>query len=183
VPQETRDKIVEAAYRTLVDLGYDQTSVKEIAGAAGVAPGLVHYYFGSKEDLVVAAIRFGCEEFEREQRLGPEQEARLALEASKRHARERTGFFRLFFDMCGVAMHNPAVAQAMRAFVAEDRQQVERLADDLLALRERDRGEAPAIAAAVWAGYFGVILQGLLDPGFEIDPPLDALGRMALEGA
>ncbi|TMD16238.1 MAG: helix-turn-helix transcriptional regulator, partial [Chloroflexi bacterium] len=40
----TRDRILEAAYRTLVRRGYHETSMKDIAEEAGVAPGLAHYY-------------------------------------------------------------------------------------------------------------------------------------------
>ena len=61
---DTRDRIVDAAHRTLVKSGYHDTSVKDIANAAGVAPGLVHYYFGTKADLLVAAIEYGCASLE-----------------------------------------------------------------------------------------------------------------------
>src|SRR5438270_449386 len=57
---QTKDRIVEAAYRTLVAHGYHDTSMKDIAREAGVAPGLAHYYFETKEDLLVAAIERGC---------------------------------------------------------------------------------------------------------------------------
>ncbi len=183
MPRETRDRIVDAAYATLVGLGYEATSIKDIAAAAGVAPGLVHYYFNSKEELVLAAIRFGCDDYARASELAPEQEAMAAFAAAKMGARERAGFFRLFIDMCGVAMHNPAVAEVLRQFVDEDRGEVERLARAVLAQRERPGSEAPAIAGAIWGAIFGVILQGLLDPGFDRDGAIDALARMALEGA
>src|SRR5947199_7403837 len=61
MPDQTKDRIVEAAYRTLVKRGYHETSMKDIAAEAGVAPGLAHYYFETKEDLLVAAIERGCE--------------------------------------------------------------------------------------------------------------------------
>lgn len=184
MPQETRDRIVEAAYRTLVALGYEQTSIKEIAAAAAVAPGLVHYYFASKEELVVAAIRFGCDEFEKMEGADPERDALEAFEGARRMLRERRfDFHRLFLDMCGVAMHNDAVAEALRRFVEEDRGIAEALARNLLALRERDAAEAPPIAAAVWGAIFGIVLQALLDPEFDHEGAMTALTRMAMEGA
>src|SRR6267143_6642169 len=61
VSDQTKERIVDAAYRTLVKRGYHETSMKDIAAEAGVAPGLAHYYFESKEDLLVAAIEHGCE--------------------------------------------------------------------------------------------------------------------------
>src|SRR4030088_3507832 len=60
MPDQTKDRIVDAAYRALVKRGYHETSMKDIAAEAGVAPGLAHYYFETKEDLLVAAIEYGC---------------------------------------------------------------------------------------------------------------------------
>ena len=47
-----RSLIVSAAYKLLAEEGYDATTMKEIANAAGVAPGLIHYYFSSKDQLL-----------------------------------------------------------------------------------------------------------------------------------
>lgn len=47
----TRQRIVEAAGRLFGERGFDRTSVREIASAAGVDPALVLHYFGSKRSL------------------------------------------------------------------------------------------------------------------------------------
>ncbi|RFU87178.1 TetR/AcrR family transcriptional regulator [Streptomyces triticagri] len=52
----TRDRILEAAREEFSERGYDKTSVRGIAKAAGVDPALVHHYFGKKEDVFGAAI-------------------------------------------------------------------------------------------------------------------------------
>ena len=49
-----RAHLVATARRLLSRNGVTATSIKDIAHAAGVAPGLVHYYFASKEVLLVA---------------------------------------------------------------------------------------------------------------------------------
>ena len=60
MPDQTKERIVAAAYRALVKRGYHATAMKDIAAEAGVAPGLAHYYFETKEDLLVAAIEHAC---------------------------------------------------------------------------------------------------------------------------
>ena len=52
MPDQTKDRIIDAAYRALVRQGYHETSMKDIAAEAGVAPGLAHYYFETKEEAV-----------------------------------------------------------------------------------------------------------------------------------
>lgn len=52
----TRETILEAAARRFADEGYDDVTLREVAGDAGVDPALVVRYFGSKEDLFAAAL-------------------------------------------------------------------------------------------------------------------------------
>jgi AcrR family transcriptional regulator len=47
-----RDELVRTATTVLARDGLGSTSIKDVARAAGVAPGLLHYYFASKEVLL-----------------------------------------------------------------------------------------------------------------------------------
>jgi len=181
MPEQTRERIVEAAYQVLAREGYDATSVKDIALAAGVAPGLVHYYFKAKEDLVVAAISWACKDHSEPDGRSPEEQALNAFAGSKAELAGPREFYRLLFDMFGVGMHNPAVADVLRRFVRDDRARIERLAHEVLALRENRGAEAvPAIAAAVWGGVFGIFLQSLVDPELDAGAAMDAFARMVM---
>ncbi|MDQ3629618.1 MAG: TetR family transcriptional regulator [Actinomycetota bacterium] len=55
-PALTRQAILEAARTAFADHGYESTSIRRVAGDADVDPALVHHYFGSKEDLFLAAL-------------------------------------------------------------------------------------------------------------------------------
>ncbi|EKX63764.1 TetR family transcriptional regulator [Streptomyces ipomoeae] len=52
----TRDRILAAAREEFSERGYDKTSVRGIAKAAGVDSALVHHYFGTKEQMFEAAV-------------------------------------------------------------------------------------------------------------------------------
>ncbi|MGW1257047.1 TetR/AcrR family transcriptional regulator [Streptomyces sp. NPDC002513] len=52
----TRDRILQAAREEFSERGYEKTSVRGIAKAAGVDSALVHHYFGTKEQVFEAAI-------------------------------------------------------------------------------------------------------------------------------
>jgi AcrR family transcriptional regulator len=47
----TREQIAVAARALFADLGYERTTFRAIAAAAGVDPALVVHFYGSKEDL------------------------------------------------------------------------------------------------------------------------------------
>jgi AcrR family transcriptional regulator len=53
---DTRAEILAAARRLFAEEGYESISMRRIAAEAGVDPSLIHHYFGSKDDLFLAAI-------------------------------------------------------------------------------------------------------------------------------
>ena len=53
---DTRDRILTVAREEFSERGYEKTSVRAIAKAAGVDSALVHHYFGTKEQVFEAAI-------------------------------------------------------------------------------------------------------------------------------
>ncbi|MBK3581603.1 TetR family transcriptional regulator [Streptomyces sp. MBT65] len=53
---DTRDRILTAAREEFSERGYEKTSVRGIAKAAGVDSALVHHYFGTKEQVFEASI-------------------------------------------------------------------------------------------------------------------------------
>lgn len=54
---ETRQRLLQAAAGVFAERGYDGTRVADIAAAAGVSNGALYAHFGSKADLLVAALR------------------------------------------------------------------------------------------------------------------------------
>lgn len=57
----TRDRILAIARNEFSAHGYDRTSVRSIAKAAGVDAALVHHYFGTKEQIFAASIEVSFE--------------------------------------------------------------------------------------------------------------------------
>ena len=55
--EETKQKILDGARKSLIKEGHRRSTIKVIADYAGVNHGLVHHYFGSKEELMVALIQ------------------------------------------------------------------------------------------------------------------------------
>jgi AcrR family transcriptional regulator len=54
----TRAAILEIARSQFGDHGFERTTIRSVASAAGVDPALVMHYFGSKAELFAAASRF-----------------------------------------------------------------------------------------------------------------------------
>jgi AcrR family transcriptional regulator len=55
--EQTRERLLRAAADVFARRGYDGTRVADIAAAAGVSNGALYAHFGSKAELLVAALR------------------------------------------------------------------------------------------------------------------------------
>jgi AcrR family transcriptional regulator len=53
---ERRLQLLTSALALFAERGFENTSMKDLAAAAGVAPGLAYHYFRSKEELLFAAL-------------------------------------------------------------------------------------------------------------------------------
>ena len=73
----TREAILAAARQRFAELGYDGATIRGIAADAGVDPALVHHFYGTKEKLFVAAVRFPFVPTEQLARLGSADRDRL----------------------------------------------------------------------------------------------------------
>src|SRR3989441_11044846 len=168
--------------------------MKDIAAEAGVAPGLAHYYFETKEDRVVAAIERACQPvMEAWQGAGmsltgplpegadPMMVARMGFELAKEELRTYRGLFLLTFDMFGVGLHNPKIAAAVRAFIEERRAFIARLTPGVIAgMAEPPMASAEAIAAAPWGSLHGIYLQKGMNPDLDAEAAIHAFREKAI---
>jgi len=65
-PKQNKDRhreILDAAARVITERGLAETRVSDIAEQAGVSPGLILYYFDSKDRLLAEALTFANDQF------------------------------------------------------------------------------------------------------------------------
>jgi AcrR family transcriptional regulator len=164
-----RGEIIRAAARVLGRIGYSESSIKQIALEAGVAPGLVHYYFTSKEELLVAVVH----ELEREMVADwqsavsgiddPLERIVAALDHTAVRCAEHPEFFRLLFDLYMVGLSNPTIrqrcAELWTHFVDDIEAEVRRVLDRLPV-----PGNVPPreLAEAIGGAIDGIALAGLI---------------------
>jgi AcrR family transcriptional regulator len=53
---DTRAEVLASARASFAEKGFRGTTIRAVAASAGVDPALVHHYFGSKDDLFLAAL-------------------------------------------------------------------------------------------------------------------------------
>ena len=176
---DTRTKILEAAFQILARQGYENTSIKDIAEEAGVAQGLVHYHFKSKQQLVLAVLAEVCREMEFGDAQGAAG-AQAAYEKFKNMLKGSQATHALYIQLIAMGLHDKELGAGVLNFVRQDRAHIEDIARQVLAEREADPRPARAIASVVEAAVLGIMVQNLIDPEFNAEEAVDALNAMSL---
>jgi len=159
--------------------GYENSSIKEIAEQAGVAQGLVHYYFKSKQQLVLAVLAEVC----REMKYGDEQGAagaQAAYEKFKAMLKDKQATHALYIQLIAMGLHDKELGRGVLDFIREDRSHIENIARQVLAEREADPTPARSIASVIEAAVLGIMVQNLIDPDFNAEEAVDMLNTMSL---
>jgi AcrR family transcriptional regulator len=146
------EALLDAAERLLVEVGYAGITTRRLAEVAGVNHGLVHYYFGSNEALLVRALERFTE--------------RLIARQRELYAADEP-----FVEKWRTAM---------RFLVSEDAT-YEKIWLELQALAWNDAG-LRARLARVNAEWRAVLTEALAEPHRElgIELPLDALVSLVM---
>ncbi|MEV0614381.1 helix-turn-helix domain-containing protein [Nonomuraea sp. NPDC050404] len=118
---ETRERLLRAAADTFAERGYDGTRVADIAAAAGVSNGALYAHFGSKADLLLAALReHGRHHLASLLAADPDRSATdllLALGRNLTRRRDPSGY--LVVEALVAARRDEDVAGPMRDYVSE----------------------------------------------------------------
>ena len=178
---EKAQRIVDAMRESVASRGAAGSTFEQVAREAGVSRGLLHYYFGTKERLLVEVVRRDTEI--RVARLDEALEkAKTAddvlgvLVSSLTDMIENDpGFFLILYELFSAGRRNPDIAREVgqlfdrtRSHVAEVFEAKEK--EGVISLQQ----DADAIVSFLFAVGDGFALQALSDPGRDIDAALAA---------
>ena len=56
--EQRKQEIVNALLRVMAERGYEKASIQAIAQEAGLAPGLIHYHFKTKQEILLGLVNW-----------------------------------------------------------------------------------------------------------------------------
>lgn len=127
---EKAQRIVEAMRRSVAKRGTAGSTFDHVSREAGVSRGLLHYYFGTKEQLLVEAVRRDCELRMEvlEERLAGAQSADdfidLMAENLQETVHEDPEFVTLVFELFMLSRRNEDIAVEYGSLIGRMRGQV-----------------------------------------------------------
>src|SRR5580698_155153 len=118
VTEERREQILQAALEVIVERGYADTRIADVAERAGTSPALVIYYFKTRDQLLTEAIRYSEDswyaEYLRRMEEIPSAAGRLgeliAMTCLPGTDPEPRSYWLLWLDLWAFSPRNPGVA-------------------------------------------------------------------------
>lgn len=170
-----RAALVKAAISTVGQAGSLDVTVAQIARAAGMSPALAHHYFGSKDQIFLAAMRHVLGEYGAAVLAGlrvaktPRARIEAIVEGSFAARNFRHDTISAWLNFYALAQVNPQAGRLLRVYRG-------RLASNLVhALRPLVGARAGKVASTAGALIDGVYLRAALSPD-----PTDAARAAAL---
>jgi AcrR family transcriptional regulator len=173
-------RIVEAMRASVAARGIAGSTFDQVARAAGVSRGLLHYYFGTKERLLVEVVRRECDlRNERlEDAIAGAGSGEQVLDALVRSFEDFLGdgpaMPVMFHEMLTLAQRNDEIAAELAELGRRTRGH---LADALAAKSEAGvlelRDDPEAVAAFLFVLADGITVRRLSEPEFEIATLMD----------
>jgi len=170
---QRREQMLHAALEVIVERGYPETRITDVAERAGASPALVIYYFKTRDHLLTEALRYSED--------GWYETATRRIEAIETSAGQLEEFvammclpeqeggaedsWLLWLDLWAQSPHNPAVA-AIRQKIDERWRETIRT----LVLTGQEAGEFAAVDADDFAVALSALLYGFVVP-IALDDP------------
>ncbi len=176
----TREHILQAAYRVLTEQGYDATTIKAIAREAEVAPGLLHYYFANKDELLVEVLRDISNRYTENmrsvmERLPADQLGEAGLNDALQRTLRTPEAYRLRYELFALGLRNPALLPAVTALLKGGRESIGQIVQTVGGEQAADPN---LLAAILLACFDGLALQHLTDPDFDVKGAYGVLAHM-----
>ena len=148
--REAVDALLDAAERLLVEQGHAAITTRKLAERAGVNHGLVHYYFGSMEEVMVQVLeRFTARLIERQRAMYAADRPFLEKWQTAWGFQEEdlsSGYSKIWLELQALAWNRPD----LRARVQQVNEEWRRVLTDAFAPALREFGfEALSLEAAV----------------------------------
>lgn len=177
--EATRELLVTTAIAVIAERGLAQTSVADIAEAAGTSKGGVHYYFESKDDLYAKVMVKCCDVLE--ERIikvflggdfNPLERVQHALAEMWAIRRDGVPEMRVLTELHMLARQDEPMRLALGEMLRRARRQmIETGLGSMMALGIKPRIDQALIPRVIIATLDGLALQHEVDPIAAADEP------------
>lgn len=172
--EQNRQRLIDAAYAEFIQNGYDGASIRDIASRADMTSGLVHYYFASKDELLLA-VQSNAQQRYHELYKSPEQPGDLRENLREVCARviDNPDWYRWRYELYALGLKRPELQLQVAQVLRDGRSSVYRQLAQYL-----PESKASDLAGILIACFDGLALQRLIDDTFDVAKAYDVLAAV-----
>jgi AcrR family transcriptional regulator len=174
-------RIIDAMRDSVAQRGAAGSTFEHVAREAGVSRGLLHYYFGTKERLLVEVVRRDAElriawlDKQLDRAKTVDDVLDVLVSSLTDTIENDPGFFLLLYELFSAGRRNPDIQREVGQLFERTRSHV----GDVLTAKETEgvlslRFDAEAVVAILFAVGDGFALQALSDPARDNSAALEA---------
>ncbi|MFZ5643243.1 MAG: TetR/AcrR family transcriptional regulator [Bacillota bacterium] len=165
-----KEQILTATKKLIIQRGYSNFSMKDIAEELEMSTGMIYHYFDNKEDLMVLVLKYSFNTIytkvtkaDSEFTKYPDR-IQAYINSINKSLVEDTEFYSLLLNYFGQVAYSPDIKNIVAKFLKNNRQFVEqilRLGVDGQYIHQDD---VESIAELIVATYMGLVFQYIVDP-------------------
>jgi AcrR family transcriptional regulator len=185
--EESRQKILQAAFEAFAEKGFEKTSMDEIVKRSGLSKGTLYWHFTNKRELFLAAVQMPFLFIETQMKALVEQEDTPAADRLRalfaqvgEYVKSSKSLIGLLVDGFFQSYRSQDARDMMREMYADYIGAVEQIIRQGIARGEFREVDAHMTAVVLMAGGDGVTIYMLLDPAWDAPTALNMMVEMVI---
>ncbi|WP_034630309.1 TetR/AcrR family transcriptional regulator [Desulfotruncus alcoholivorax] len=171
-----KQQVIEATERCIIEKGFSNMSVKDIAMEANVSTGIIYHYFKNKEDVLLQVIkRSFAKSHERVmETVEPletfEEKLHKHIENINSVPKDNPDFYAVLLNYLGQAKNNPEINMVIAKFFKNLRKYIETYSQNGVTSGKVNPDKIKHLPALVIGLGMGIGIQWIIDQdAFDID--------------
>ncbi|MFC3899578.1 TetR/AcrR family transcriptional regulator [Aliicoccus persicus] len=168
-----RTALLEAAYKVFSQKGYHAASIKDIANEAGITPGLTHYYFKNKEEILFY-IQNNMQDTYHAKYSGDRPSMSSAFQEIKERVDIDPDWYRWRYEIFSLGIKSETIQSEASDVLERGRQSLEESIEAIGGNHKDNR----ALASVLLAAFDGLALQKLMDDDLDLNDSYKLLEKL-----
>ncbi|KAB2335736.1 TetR/AcrR family transcriptional regulator [Bacillus mesophilum] len=171
---DKRSRLIKAAYKIFSQKGFYNSSIKDIAAEAEITPGLVHYYFKNKEELLFSVQESIQTEYQKQY-----DDKQMNVDVALKEIQSRVGadpdWYRFRYELYSLGLKKEEYKEEVSTILESGRRSLAQPLEDLYIM---NKSKSEGLSSILLACFDGLAYQKLIDESFDLDESYKILKKM-----
>ncbi|QVY59687.1 TetR/AcrR family transcriptional regulator [Cytobacillus gottheilii] len=171
---DKRSRLIKAAYKIFSQKGFYNSSIKDIAAEAEITPGLVHYYFKNKEELLFSVQESIQTEYQKQYE-GKQMNVDMVLQEIQSRVEEDPDWYRFRYELYSLGLKKEEYKDEVKAILQSGKRSLAQPLEDHFIMNKK---KSEGLSSILLACFDGLAYQKLIDENFDLDESYRTLKKM-----